>query len=158
MAKKKCKRKRPPKQKPRSQARLERRVQQGPLADSKIVAAPKGQAKMSEVLEDFVEPYIDEIDDTLEAHRKLFSVAALAWNAALLPEEKRQEMVNDLVEKGLKGVSARDKRVFWGIVDELIQRKLEHFADNNRFVVDFELIKAGTGYHLTVISTMSSQE
>jgi hypothetical protein len=158
MAKKKRKRKRSRKQKPRVQAPLERRLRQGPLAGSMVVVAPKGQAKMSEVLEDFVEPYIDEIDDTMEAHQKLFGLATLAWNAALLPEEKRQEMLDDSVETALKEMSARDKQEFRDIMNELIQRKIEHFAEYNRFVIDFELTKAGTGYHLTVISTMGGQE
>jgi hypothetical protein len=145
------------KQKPSVQARMERRLQRGPLAGRKIVAAPKGQVKMSAVLEDFVEPYMSEIDDTVEAHRKLFGVAILAWNAALLPEDKRQEMLDDSVETVLKGVSARDKQAFRNIMEELIQRKFEHFAEYNRFIVDFELTEARTGYHLTVMSTMGAQ-
>jgi len=138
----------------RSQERLERRLQQGPLADSKFVIEPKGQVKMSEVLEDFVEPYQKEIDDTIEAQTKLISLAALAWNATFLPEEERQEMLDESVEALMKGASAKDKQGFRAIIEGMIERKMMHFAQYQRAIIDFELIDTGSGYHLTVASTM----
>src|SRR4051812_46828121 len=55
---------------------------------SKVVYEPAGREKMSEVLEDFIEPYRDMADGE-NALRKLLTLALLAWNAALLPEDRR---------------------------------------------------------------------
>jgi hypothetical protein len=120
--------------------------------NAEIRFEPKGQAKMSEVLEDFVEPYRDEIDDTIEAQTKLLTVAILAWNAALLPEEERQGMVEQLLEEGLQGVPQETKRGLGEIVAGLIERKLAHFAEYKRPIIDFELTETGSGYHLPVMS------
>jgi hypothetical protein len=154
MAKKKSKRKRSRGPKQRSYARLRRRLRQGPMDAYKLVADPKGQIKMSEVLEDFVEPYLEKVEDTLEAQTKLISVAVLAWNAALLPVEERREMLDDAVGKALKGASAKEKQGFREIVDTMIERKLAHFAEYGRAIIDFELTDIGSGYHLSVVSTM----
>jgi len=154
MSKKKGKRKQGRSARQQSYARLKRRVRQGPLGDQKIIVEPKGQVKMSEVLEDFVEPYRDEIDDTLEVQRKLLSVAVLAWNAALLPEKERREMVDDVVKTVLKKASAEEKQDFWDMVGEMIERKLAHFSGYKRTIIDFDLVDTGRGFHLTVISTM----
>jgi methionine synthase II (cobalamin-independent) len=140
----------------RSYARLERRLLQGPFDDYKVVVEPKGKVKMSEVLEDFVEPYRKEVDDTIEAQTKLISLAALAWNATFFPEEERREMLDDSVEKMLKGASAKAKQNFRAIVDGMIERKLAHFADYERPIVDFELTDTGRGFHLTVTSLLSA--
>ena len=53
------------------------KVSVGPLSDG---------IKMSDVLEEFVEPYL-EFAETEEAYRKLLSVAVVAWNVALFPEK-----------------------------------------------------------------------
>ena len=57
-------------------------------------------------LEDFVEPYRDSAD-TYDAYRKLLSVALVAWNAALLPEDQRRAMIAEMIAAGLSGASGR---------------------------------------------------
>jgi hypothetical protein len=76
-----------------------RRVREGPLPRAKILVEPKGQEKMSAVLEAFVEPYL-ELADTENGQQVLFHLAVLAWNASLLPEEKRQAMMDDVLKEG----------------------------------------------------------
>ena len=137
-----------------SRERLERRLQQKHGDDYQVIVDPKGKAKMSEVLEDFVEPYQGQIDDTLEAQTKLISLAALAWNATFLPEKERQKMLDDAVVTLMKGASAKNKQEFRAIIEGMIERKMTHFAEYKRAIVDFELIDTGRGYHLTVAATM----
>jgi predicted transcriptional regulator len=126
-----------------------RRLQEGPLRGREIVVAPGGDVKMSEVLWAFVEPY-REFADTEEALGKLLTLAVLAWNATLLPEGERPDMVDRVFDTlppdeelraGLKG-----------IVDELIERKERYFSQYNRMIVGFELQDRGRDYHLTIAS------
>ncbi len=48
---------------------------------------PRGEQRMSEVLEAFVEPYLG-LASTDNGQRALLEIASLAWNAAILPEDK----------------------------------------------------------------------
>jgi hypothetical protein len=75
--------------------RLKAKLEQGPFRGQKLVIAPSGRVKMSEVLEDFVEPYMD-LADTEEAFHKLLTLAIMAWNASFLSEE--EGMVHNLVD------------------------------------------------------------
>ncbi|MBC8462076.1 MAG: hypothetical protein H8D67_29255 [Deltaproteobacteria bacterium] len=64
--------------------------QRGLLKEKEILYQPSGEVKMSEVIMDFIEPY-REYANTYEAHRKLITLALLAWNAALLPLSYAEE-------------------------------------------------------------------
>lgn len=55
----------------------------------KVVYEPAGHEKMSDVLDDFIEPYSD-VADTEDAYRKLLMLGQMAWNTALLPDDERQ--------------------------------------------------------------------
>jgi hypothetical protein len=120
---------------------------------SKVVYEPAGREKMSEVLEDFVEPYRD-LADTEDAFRKLLNLAVLAWNAALLPEGQRRAMIEETLEAGLSRASAADRAQARAFLKTLVRRKDEHFAANRRAIISFELTDTGDGYHLTVASTL----
>jgi hypothetical protein len=120
---------------------------------SKVVYEPAGREKMSEVLEDFIEPYRD-LADTEDAFRKLLNLGMLAWNAALLPEDKRRAMIDETLGAGFSRASSPDRAQARGFVEEMVRRKLEHFPDNRRSIISFELTDTGTGYHLAVASTL----
>ena len=49
---------------------------------------------MSEVIMDFIEPYMESAD-TYEAQDRLISIAVLAWNASLLPEDRAQKVIDE---------------------------------------------------------------
>ncbi len=59
--------------------KLQQKVQKGPLGDkfAGMVTNPKGEVKMSEVLEEFVEPYLDFAQNRSQ-REKLFSIAVIA--------------------------------------------------------------------------------
>jgi hypothetical protein len=113
---------------------------------------PDGVAKMSEVVLDFIEPYV-KYAKTDEAYKKLIVVAIFAWNAALLPERERRTTVKKMVKKlPLSRSEARDMR---GTVEELVERKSKHFAEYDRFILDYQLTETRNGFHLSVASTLS---
>lgn len=136
---------------------LQQKVQKGSLGDkfAGMVTNPKGEVKMSEVLEEFVEPYLDFAQNRNQ-REKLFSIAVIAWNLAIMPENERQPMIDQLIKVGLKGNDPLAQQDTREIIDELIARKQKFFAKNKRYIVDFQLQDTGKQFHLSVASTLSN--
>ena len=130
--------------------RFKARISELGLTDkSRLIYHPKGELKMSEVLMDFVEPYWVSAR-TEEDYRRLLSVALVAWNAALLPAKKRQEMVDQIIQKAMP-FAADDARL---VIDELIGRKDRYFAEIRRGILAYELTMTKQGPHVSVASTL----
>lgn len=129
--------------------------ERGPASPSgsRVVRTPAGQEKMSLVLEAFVSPY-REVADTEDAFRNLLNLGMLAWNAALLPEDKRSAMLDEMLEAGFSRASKAVRARARELVEDLIRRKQQHFADNRRPIVSFELTDTGQEYRLFVASTL----
>ena len=129
------------------QRRLKRRVRKN-LPDQKVlVGPPRDGVKMSEVLEQFVEPYM-EYAETEDAYRKLLGIAIVAWNVALLPDKERQSDLDDVLVNLPAEVRDDGKK----IAEELMERKERHFSHYRRMILDFEIEDAGDKWHLSVIS------
>jgi hypothetical protein len=140
----------------RSFDKLKQKVNRSFGKDVKLVMNQGEIVKMSEVLEDFVEPYTD---DTLNKHglEMLFSMGVLAWNIALVPKEKRSEMVNEAFLSIMPNSDPDDIAFGKDLVEQLIDRKEKLFADNQRMIMNFELQYVSRGeYHISVASTMPS--
>ena len=152
-ASKSRKRRRKHKQKQKRFEGLKSKLEQGPFHGEKVVIEPSGEVKMSKVLRDFVEPYL-EFADTEEAYRKLLTLAVMAWNASLLPEEEQQDMVDRIFKEGLPTSTDELKAGLKEIVSMLIARKKAYFSEYTRAIIDFELIDMGSDYHLSVASTL----
>jgi hypothetical protein len=123
-----------------------------PFKDVVLVHSPPGEAKMSEVLLEFVEPY-SESWSTEEQLQKLLTVALVAWNAAILPESKRDEFILDMVNT----VPPDARRPMLAIIAEMMQRKLQHFAGNKRMILNFEVTSTPSGPHVSVMSTLTNE-
>jgi hypothetical protein len=142
----------------RNRDRLPRRLfkrARGPAIPpgTRVVYEPAGREKMSEVLEDFIEPYRDSAD-TEDAFRKLLSMALVAWNAALLPEGERRAMIDEMIAAGLPRAAEADRAQARGLIEAMVRRKEQHFAANRRAIISFELTDRGDDYHLSVASTL----
>ncbi|MGA2254159.1 MAG: hypothetical protein ABSG53_05805 [Thermoguttaceae bacterium] len=121
-----------------------------PIGPSYRFDAPGG-VKMSTVLEEFVEPLADDVEG-LEEYRKLLGLGQLAWNAALRGEPERGEMVNELLSTAMPGATVETLSAGRSIVEALITRKEQHFADLRRPILRFEVFDTGDGWHLNVAS------
>ena len=147
-------RKRVRKRKPKRYERLRKQITQGPLGDAlgetKFEIDPEGQDKMSEVMLEFVAPYIESLD-TEEAYRRLFTVALIAWNASFLPDQQRKGYVDKVLDAGIPTVETREG--LKAIVDVLVARKDAHFSDYTRKLVAFDVRDAGNEFRVSVAST-----
>ncbi len=117
--------------------------------DSEFVINPPGSEKMSDVLEAFLEPYLD-VATTLSERNKLAALAAAAWNASLMSAPKRKEFLDDVLTR--LPVEVHEDTM--AIVEELIERKQAFFAENRRYIIRTEVNQMGDGYHLTVVSVL----
>ena len=135
---------------------FEKKFQQSEIANSftGILKNPQGEVKMSDVLEEFIEPYLPEADE-LEKRQMLFEMAIIAWNLAIMPEHKRQSALDELFKDLMKGKPATAKRDLNSLMDEMVARKLELFPNNRRYILDFQLEDIGDQFHLSVASTLA---
>ena len=123
----------------------------------KVIVSPPGEAKMSEVLEEFIEPY-REVDETLKETIRLLTLATLAWNMALFAPEQQQEMMDQVLTDELVEGDQELKAEIQELIKELIRRKNRYFSQYKRMIVDFELKDQGNGYYLSVASTLSTDD
>ncbi|MBW4557918.1 MAG: hypothetical protein KME59_18680 [Trichormus sp. ATA11-4-KO1] len=143
----------------RNLKQLAQKVKQGEFGESisQIIIEPPGAEKMSEVLEEFVEPYIDSVD-SIEAHRNLLQLAILAWNTSLLPQAEQRKIVDSALTKNLFGGDIQMQKEIKQLVNKMIERKQNYFPQIKRFITDFTLKGTGKRVHLSVASTLHKIE
>jgi len=112
------------------------------------VGPPSGGVKMSEVLEEFVEPY-RELVETEEAYWKLLTTAIVAWNVTLFPEKDRLSRLDELVITLPEDVREDGRQ----LIEELMVRKERFFSQYRRMIIDFEVADTAGEWHLSVMST-----
>lgn len=134
--------------------KVQQKVQEGALGETVkgVVRNPKGQVKMSKVLEKFIDPYLDDTK-TFEERDTLVNLAVIAWNLALMPEVDRQKEMDNLFKKASNFEDVLAQKEAKGLIEEMIDRKLEYFANIQRFIVDFEIKETGSRLNLVVVST-----
>jgi len=110
-----------------------------------------GPEKMSVVLEKFVEPYLEMATDE-RGFRNLLTLGVVAWNAALLPEERRMATLDDVFRK--HQMPDADQQIMRSLLQELIDRKNAYFSTNRRSIIHFVLTDTGDGYYLNVVSSL----
>jgi hypothetical protein len=121
----------------------------GALGDTIIVPSPPGERKMSEVILEFLEPYLG--DWQTEAHfKQLVGLGALAWNTSLFPGAKRVEVLDEMVNSMPPEARLEMRSLF----TDMIRRKDTRFASNKRAILNYQVTMTPTGPHLTVLSSL----
>lgn len=119
----------------------------GELAGMPTVFNPPGQEKMSEILEEFVEPYL-QYTENVQQVKKLMLIASVAWNAALMEGDKREDFLQGMLES--LPPDGRDDSL--ALIDGMIKHKLKYFAAYRRLVVSVQVFDTGDGFHVAVAS------
>ncbi len=118
------------------------------LHGARLTTTPPEDEMMSQVLLDFVEPYLPLATNRKKAER-LFALALAAWNAALLPAKTANLLINSVL--GLAGPeNEHDVRL---LMNDLMTRKKQHFPDCNRFMLNFDVQRERDGFSVTVMAT-----
>ncbi len=118
--------------------------------DVQVINTPAGQAKMSDVLVEFIDPYADQWK-TVEELSSLLTMGTLAWNAAFYSGVERE----DFLRKMLKLIPSEFHAGVREIINALIARKIEHYAGIKRYIMGHEVTMNGDGPFVVVLSTLS---
>ena len=125
------------------------------LGDSGIKEVRKtqhGELKMSEVLEEFTAPYLEETH-TYKDRKKVIELAIIAWNVAIIPTHDWRLELTKVVNQLMPNTSQSLRQDMQAILGEMIERKLELFGTINRMIVSYELKETKHSYELLVAST-----
>ena len=138
-----------------SRKRLLRRAKEK-MGNDISLASPDTE-KMSQVILDFALPLMDNSDDT-DSMREAISVAIIAWNLSLLPEDDRKIQMAEIkchIQDAIKDnrLSGDELEIF----DFLIARKEEQFKGYDRMILDYEMLDTPQGLHLNVVSNVISE-
>ena len=126
----------------------------GTLGDNKLILNPPGEVKMSDLLNQIIEPYAEDLE-TLDAYRMLVTAGAMAWNNTLLPPEGQAA---GFAAMNKLDIPAENKEIMKELIMTLMKRKLALFPDIRRFIVSYEVSDLGDQWHLSVASTMPPGE
>jgi hypothetical protein len=134
---------------------------------------------MSGVILEFLEPYRQFARDE-DAFAKLVALGVVAWNVALVPAAEREQALEEFavaafgegrpsivarvaawvrarmgrVGPGGGETGTRDQRALKATIRGMVERKLEEFPDNHRFIVDYRVAGDGEQAQLFVVSTL----
>ena len=118
-----------------------------------FVETPKNLAKMSEVLIEYIEPFLAGTENYQE-YSNFLKIAVMSWNMALVSEEKGQELLKTLFPGNSSDPEEiEDEKEVQRIVKKLIKRKLKFFAEEKRFITDFKLTQNSGRFHISVASS-----
>ncbi len=110
-----------------------------------------GVDKMSEVLKEFAAPLLERCQSNKDSQVTI-QLAALAWNAALLPEPERTESLRANEVAPVLGTAGRD------IMDYLIRRKLDRFPHLKRPIFHVEVAELSDELYVSVASGLEGDD
>ena len=128
-----------------------------------------GGSKLSAALIELCEPFEPDNLSTKE-FEKLITLAAVAWNIAVFPEDERLEKLTSFIETmpnmkeeleseidmvlhdDSKDTGSAPATTTIHFIGAMIQRKDELFPNDNRLVLNYSVKDSSEGPHLTVSS------
>lgn len=129
--------------------------QRGVIAENIVIEQP-GMVKMSEVLTDFIEIYLELADSQTELE-KLISLAAIAWNISLFTYEEQNDLVDDWIIKEKFSHYIYMPESLFKLVNHMISRKKQLFSEYPQEIIGFELKNTGSDFAILVSSKQSWQ-
>lgn len=115
------------------------------LFDTKIV--PNTGVKYSELLEQFISPFVDEFGET-EYVEDILEFAINAWNfgnmESILPKDEFKKLIKSIEEEEINVL----------LLQKMIDYKIYNFKKYNNFIVNYELkeVKAGEDPILSIVT------
>jgi len=109
-----------------------------------MVLGASAQEKMSDVLRLFAEPLLEGVDSPEEFEKALL-IATIAWNCSLVDDPMPQ---SDALRSLFADPETRD------MFNALIAQKRELYPDNERTILDFQIIPSGDQVQINVISSV----
>jgi len=131
------------------QALVDRLKQSLPDERIKVVKRRAGR-KVSEVLMEFAEPWLDEARND-DQRRAVIGMAVLAWNMASFPEPERWEgMSPEFAQELGEPVKA--------VLKDMIARKLGLNPEETRSILDYAITGNGDNMRVDVVFSLLPEE
>jgi predicted CopG family antitoxin len=112
---------------------------------------PEGEISMSDAISQLIEPYRQDAPD-IQSFRSLVTFACVAWNATIMPKEKRDEMLHEILAE-LPAQS--DERTYVrDFLKELMKRKQKLFPHVTRMIMEYKVTDLGNDFHIAIASTL----
>ena len=105
-----------------------------------------GPLKYSDLLKEFVSPYLHECRDFKDTE-KLFAGGALAWNIAVARQSKGDKEYEEMIKVLEKELETTDITDFF---KKLIDRKLEHFSHYKVLYDNVQLVENEKAFGVSV--------
>jgi len=121
---------------------------------TKTLVNPEGEISISDAISKIIAPYRNTAQN-YESFQKLVTIACAAWNATILPVEKRESMLADM-RKLMPDQQSRED--FTAIVKELMKRKNKLYPKVNRMIIQFKVTERRNDFHIAIASTMENKE
>ena len=115
-----------------------------------------GPNKLSQAITTPLSPYKD-MGSTYQSYYALLAITCMAWNASLVEEPERGEIVKQVVSFFKDKTDAKGQLEFSLFSYELIARKLLLFPNDRRYVVKFDVTETKDDYHVFVLSLDKAQ-
>lgn len=132
------------------QRALAARVKQSMPGDRLKVLKRQTGRKVSELLMDLAEPWLDEARNNNERNA-VIRMAVLAWNMAVQPETERWEGMDPELAKRL-GEPGK------AILVEMISDKLALYPEESRPILDYEITNSGDDVRVDVVYPLLPEE
>lgn len=123
-------------------------LRKGLVSDETSISIDESR-KMSENILHLAEPLLEHSENVESA----LSLATIAWNLSLIPEDERGPML----EKLLQSAAEKDPELVRGmrvLLRDLVERKLELYPDDPRMILGHELARTGENSMFNVVSTL----
>lgn len=120
----------------------------------KFLFNPKGEISMSDAISQLIRPYRDEAPD-YNSFNNLVTFACIAWNTSILPEEKRDEALQKMLEVIPGGI--RDRFDIIALLTELMERKRKLFPNVSRMIMEHKVTDLGNDFHIAIASTLETK-
>ena len=120
----------------------------------KFLFNPKGEISMSDAISKLIEPYKQDAPD-YNSFTNLVTFACIAWNTSILPDEKREKALQEML-RVLPG-TLKDRRDLYMLLTELMERKRILFPNVSRMIVEHKVTEQGDTFHIAIASTMKKK-
>ncbi|MFZ2632156.1 MAG: hypothetical protein WA081_03615 [Desulfosalsimonadaceae bacterium] len=109
--------------------------------------------KMSAVVLEFIDPYLQSLEGDEVRIRKILSLAIFIWNLSLLPQDEQTALENQLMNRFFpEGGDAKDLAAMIQLVETLKERKRKLFPGIRKHILGYDLIINNKNMSLQVSS------
>lgn len=102
------------------------------------VAEAKEAVNMTEVMEEYLMPLLAGASDE-GMIRNAFALGVMCWNASLVPDDMRAQVIGDALGPMTKTLDIMTLNDMHGLMQNLIERKLELFGEIRAFISNYRL-------------------